>query len=65
MKKVEHAATRLLKKRFLLPEDAERLIEEAKASNLGLPPGPNRAHNGDDVHFEAASAVLTQSTRSE
>jgi hypothetical protein len=40
VKKVEHAAKKLLRKGFLLPEDAARLIEEARARDLGLPPGP-------------------------
>jgi Alpha/beta hydrolase domain len=49
VKKVEHAAKKLLKKRFLLPEDAVRLVEEAKSRNLGLPPGPGGPADGADV----------------
>lgn len=39
VKAVERAARGLLHKRFLLKEDANRLMEEAKALNLGLPTG--------------------------
>jgi hypothetical protein len=34
--KVEEAARKLVSERFLLPEDAERLIKEARARNLGF-----------------------------
>jgi hypothetical protein len=34
--KVEEAARRLVRERFLLPEDARRIVEEAKQLNLGL-----------------------------
>jgi hypothetical protein len=40
VKAVEHATQRLVRERFLLKDDAQRLIEEAKALDLGLPPGP-------------------------
>jgi len=54
VKKVEHAAKHLMKKRLLLPEDAERLVEEAKTRDLGLPPGHERAdmHDHDAEHAE-------------
>lgn len=34
--KVEEAARKLVSERFLLPEDAERIVEEAKQRNLGF-----------------------------
>jgi hypothetical protein len=41
---VERAAKQLVKERYLLQVDADRLIQEAMAINIGLPPGPPPAH---------------------
>jgi hypothetical protein len=40
VKAVQTATDRLVRERFLLKEDAARLVEEAKARDLGLPLGP-------------------------
>jgi hypothetical protein len=46
---VRKATKKLVKDRLLLPADAARLISEAGASDLGLPPGEPR-HDHDDDH---------------
>jgi hypothetical protein len=46
---VRKATKKLVKDRLLLPADAARLISEAEASDLGLPPGEPR-HDHDDDH---------------
>jgi len=37
VRKFERAAEKLVRERYLLPQDAEALIERAKALDIGLP----------------------------